>query len=158
MTIFEKGQYSKALACFKKFQTYRPDDKVCAYYISLLENFFMKGNDGRFILNSESGVYSKTANFMNVAKTGGAGIVAGNNDELKEQILENELDDPLRNSESKYLINRFYYGSSGYGHKRYDLKYLKNDWKSLTIFRSLKPMSEPKTGIKNRLYFYTGRR
>lgn len=43
MTVFEKGYYSKALTYFKKFQTYRPEDKVCAYYISLLENFFVQG-------------------------------------------------------------------------------------------------------------------
>ncbi|MCQ2576572.1 MAG: CHASE2 domain-containing protein [Treponema sp.] len=43
MKVFEKGHYSNALANFKKFQTYRPKDKVCAYYISLLENFFTNG-------------------------------------------------------------------------------------------------------------------
>lgn len=43
MKLFEDGNYIKALMNFKKFQTYRPNDKVCAYYISLLEKYFTKG-------------------------------------------------------------------------------------------------------------------
>ncbi|MCQ2577854.1 MAG: CHASE2 domain-containing protein [Treponema sp.] len=43
LTIFEEGNYSKALRYFKKLQSYNPEDKVCAYYISLLEKFFTKG-------------------------------------------------------------------------------------------------------------------
>lgn len=43
MTVFENGDYPKALMYFKKFQEYRPDDKVCAYYVSLIETFFING-------------------------------------------------------------------------------------------------------------------
>lgn len=62
MTFFEEGNYRKALMIFKKFQTYRPDDKVCAYYISLLENFFINGkvpseNDGIGVAYNSDGPF-----------------------------------------------------------------------------------------------------
>ena len=43
MKIFEGGNYSSALNMFKKLLTVQPNDKTCAYYISLLEKFFVKG-------------------------------------------------------------------------------------------------------------------
>ncbi len=43
MKIFEGGNYSSALNMFKKLLTVRPNDKTCAYYISLLEKFFVQG-------------------------------------------------------------------------------------------------------------------
>ena len=43
MKIFEGGNYSSSLNMFKKLLMVRPEDKTCAYYISLLENFFVQG-------------------------------------------------------------------------------------------------------------------
>ncbi len=43
MKIFESGNYSSSLNMFKKLLMVRPEDKTCAYYISLLENFFVQG-------------------------------------------------------------------------------------------------------------------
>lgn len=43
MKIFESGNYSSALNMFKKLQLVQPEDKTCAYYISLLEKFFVQG-------------------------------------------------------------------------------------------------------------------
>lgn len=43
MKIFEGGNYSSALNMFKKLLTVQPNDKTCAYYISLLEKFFVQG-------------------------------------------------------------------------------------------------------------------
>lgn len=43
MKIFEGGNYSSALNMFKKLLMVRPEDKTCAYYISLLEKFFVQG-------------------------------------------------------------------------------------------------------------------
>lgn len=43
MKVFEAGNYSSALNMFKKLLTVRPNDKTCAYYISLLEKFFVQG-------------------------------------------------------------------------------------------------------------------
>lgn len=43
MKIFESGNYSSALNMFKKLLSVRPDDKTCAYYILLLEKFFVQG-------------------------------------------------------------------------------------------------------------------
>ena len=62
MTFFENGDYKKALVNFKKFQTYRPNDKVCAYYISLIENFFINGkipseNDGIGVAYNSEGQF-----------------------------------------------------------------------------------------------------
>lgn len=121
------------------------------------ESVLVKGNDGSFALNRESATVGKLGNAMNEIKTGGAALLTGSNEELSTKVMDEALDDPLRNTESKWLINRFYYGSAGYGHKKYDQKYLKN-WMSISPIRSLKPMAEAKTGIKNRLYFYIGRR
>ncbi len=43
MKIFEGGNYSSSLNMFKKLLMVRPEDKTCAYYISLLEKFFVQG-------------------------------------------------------------------------------------------------------------------
>lgn len=43
MKLFEKGEYQKSLECFKNLSEKNPSDRVCKYYISLLENFFTKG-------------------------------------------------------------------------------------------------------------------
>lgn len=43
MKIFESGNYSSALNMFKKLLSVHPEDKTCAYYISLLEKFFVQG-------------------------------------------------------------------------------------------------------------------
>ena len=43
MKLFEGEKYSDALKCFKKLSAQNSKDKVCLYYISLLEEFFMKG-------------------------------------------------------------------------------------------------------------------
>ena len=43
MKIFESGNYSSSLNMFKKLLMVRPEDKTCAYYISLLEKFFVQG-------------------------------------------------------------------------------------------------------------------
>ncbi len=43
MKLFEGEKYSDALKCFKKLSEQNSKDKVCLYYISLLEEFFMKG-------------------------------------------------------------------------------------------------------------------
>ena len=43
MKIFESGNYSSALNMFRKLLSVHPEDKTCAYYISLLEKFFVKG-------------------------------------------------------------------------------------------------------------------
>lgn len=43
MKLFEKGEYQKSLECFKNLAEKNPDDRVCKYYISLMEDFFTKG-------------------------------------------------------------------------------------------------------------------
>lgn len=43
MKLFEDEKYSDALKCFKKLSEQNSKDKVCLYYISLLEEFFTKG-------------------------------------------------------------------------------------------------------------------
>lgn len=43
MKLFEDEKYSDALKCFKKLSEQNSKDKVCLYYILLLEEFFMKG-------------------------------------------------------------------------------------------------------------------
>lgn len=43
MKIFESGNYSSALNMFRKLLSVHPEDKTCAYYISLLEKFFVQG-------------------------------------------------------------------------------------------------------------------
>lgn len=65
MTIFENGDYPKALMYFKKFQEFRPDDKVCAYYVSLIENYFINGkypteNDGVGVAYNFEGPFKGT--------------------------------------------------------------------------------------------------
>lgn len=42
--LFEAGKYEKSLENFRFLNAQNPADKVCRYYISLLENFFIKGN------------------------------------------------------------------------------------------------------------------
>lgn len=43
MKLFESGKYSEALESFKNLSAQKPEDKVCLYYISLLEKFFIQG-------------------------------------------------------------------------------------------------------------------
>lgn len=43
MKLFETGKYSEALESFKNLSSQNPEDKVCLYYISLLEQFFIQG-------------------------------------------------------------------------------------------------------------------
>lgn len=43
MDIFEAKNYQKAFDCFTKLSVVRPNDNVVKYYLSLLENFFLKG-------------------------------------------------------------------------------------------------------------------
>ncbi len=43
INLFEKSDYEKSLEIFKTLSEKNPNDRVCKYYISLLENFFTKG-------------------------------------------------------------------------------------------------------------------
>ena len=44
MSVFENGNYDKALAAFKVISEKQPEDKVALYYINLLEKYFTKGS------------------------------------------------------------------------------------------------------------------
>ena len=60
---FENKNYDKALAEFKKLHEIKPDDNVAAYYIKMIENFFIKGkyptehDDVGVAYNEEDGVF-----------------------------------------------------------------------------------------------------
>ncbi len=43
MRLFEAGEYEKSLEGLRNLSAQNPADRVCRYYISLLENFFIKG-------------------------------------------------------------------------------------------------------------------
>lgn len=43
MKLFEAGEFEKSLSVLKKLHSQNQKDKVCSYYISLLEDFFTKG-------------------------------------------------------------------------------------------------------------------
>ncbi|MCR4789610.1 MAG: adenylate/guanylate cyclase domain-containing protein [Treponemataceae bacterium] len=61
--MFEKKEYDKALALFKKLSEVKKDDKTAVYYAGLLENFFTKGkypreaDDVGVEYNPEDGVF-----------------------------------------------------------------------------------------------------
>ena len=44
LSVFENGNYDKALAAFKVISEKQPEDKVALYYINLLEKYFTKGS------------------------------------------------------------------------------------------------------------------
>ena len=43
MKNFDDAEYDAALSKFRMLSEKNPQDNVCAYYIKLLENFFIKG-------------------------------------------------------------------------------------------------------------------
>lgn len=63
LQLFEAKEYAKALAYFRKLSEKKADDKVALYYISLIENFFIKGlypteaDDVGVAYNPEDGVF-----------------------------------------------------------------------------------------------------
>ncbi len=60
---FEAKRYDKALEQFKTLHQYRPDDNVAAYYIRMIEDFFIKGkypterDDVGVVYNPDDGVF-----------------------------------------------------------------------------------------------------
>ena len=42
MNEFDEGEYNSALEMFKSLAQRKQDDKVAAYYVNLLEKFFIK--------------------------------------------------------------------------------------------------------------------
>ena len=60
---FEAKHYDKALEQFKTLHQYRPDDNVAAYYIRMIEDFFIKGkypterDDVGVVYNPDDGVF-----------------------------------------------------------------------------------------------------
>ena len=60
---FELKRYDKALAQFQKLHEYKPDDNVAAYYIRMIEDFFIKGkypteqDDVGVAYNPDDGVF-----------------------------------------------------------------------------------------------------
>ena len=64
LKAFEAREYAKALEMFKKLAAHKADDKVVRYYISLTENFFVKGkypvekDDVGVSFNPENGVFT----------------------------------------------------------------------------------------------------
>ena len=68
LKVFEARDYAKALEYLKKLSSMKieqyPDDKVAKYYISLIENFFIKGtyptdkDDAGVAFNPENGVFT----------------------------------------------------------------------------------------------------
>lgn len=122
-------------------------------------NLYVKGNDGRYMLNTgDNKVVNKIAHVGLDISTWGATQVTWFDDDLNERIKENAKDDEMGKEGSQKLVNKFYYGSSGYRHKKYDLKY-PHMWEAITPYvRSLAPAAESRTGIEHRQYFIRGRR
>ncbi|MBO4639018.1 MAG: CHASE2 domain-containing protein [Treponema sp.] len=60
---FETKHYDKALEQFKALHQYKPDDNVAAYYIKMIEDFFIKGkypterDDVGVVYNPDDGVF-----------------------------------------------------------------------------------------------------
>ena len=64
LDLFEKKDYASALNIFTELSKEREDDRVCSYYIRLIEKYFIKGkypldsdNEG-VIYNPENGVFT----------------------------------------------------------------------------------------------------
>ena len=64
LDLFEKKEYASALNIFTELSKEREDDRVCSYYIRLIEKYFIKGkypldsdNEG-VIYNPENGVFT----------------------------------------------------------------------------------------------------
>lgn len=122
------------------------------------KNIYKKGNDGAYIFNFENENLKKVLSLPTKLSQWGAEQITSGNEEFNEKVKAQNSDDPLLYSDSKYLINKYYYGSSGHAHEKYDLKYEK-DWEKVTPFvRFMHMAADPIGAIRNRVYFLRGRR